>query len=154
MADKPVVPKETKNIVKSVVKNIRPEANAGKNQIAVEGSQVILDGSKSKDSDGKIESYHWQQITGPSIALANVNDIKMSFISPLVNQDTMLVFKLTVTDDKGGSHSASTAVKVVGNEEVPVVPSSSVPDSSTSNLQNSSNRIEDLGNSTIERIGP
>ena len=151
---KPVLPKDTKMNVKPVVKNIRPEANAGKNQIAVEGSQVILDGSKSKDRDGKIESYHWQQITGPSIALANVNDIKMSFISPLVNQDTMLFFKLTVTDDKGSSHSASTAVKVVGNEEVPVVPSSSVPDSSTSNLQNSSNRIEDLGNSTIERIGP
>jgi hypothetical protein len=151
---KPDLPKDTKNIVKSVVKNIQPKANAGKNQIAVEGSQVILDGSKSRDSDGKIVSYHWQQITGPSISLANVNDIKMSFISPLVNQDTMLFFKLTVTDDKGSSHSASTAVKVVGNEEVPVVPSSSVPDSSTSNLQNSSNRIEDVGNSTMEQIRP
>ena len=150
LPDKPVLTKETKNIVKSVVKNIRPEADAGKNQIAVEGSQVILDGSKSKDSDGKIESYHWQQITGPSIALANVNDIKMSFISPLVNQDTILVFRLTVTDDKGGSHSASTTVKVVRNEEVPSFPSSNIPDSSTSNLQNSSNRIKDLGNSTIE----
>jgi hypothetical protein len=151
---KPVLPKDTKMNVKPVVKNIRPEANAGKNQIAVEGSQVILDGSKSKDRDGKIESYHWQQITGPSIAIANVNDIKMSFISPLVNQDTMLVFKLTVTDDKGGSHSASTAVKVVRNEEVPSASSSNVPDSSTSNLQNISNRIEDVGNSTIERIRP
>ena len=136
MAVKPVIPKETKKNVKPVIKNNQPEANAGKNQIAVEGSQVILDGSKSKDRDGKIESYHWQQITGPSIALTNVNDIKMSFISPAVNQDTKLVFKLTVTDDKGGSHSAITAVKVVRNEEVPAVSSSNVPDSSTSNLQN------------------
>ena len=40
----------------------------------------------------------------------------MSFISPAVNQDTMLVFKLTVTDDKGSSDSAITAVKVVNNE--------------------------------------
>ena len=62
---KPVVPKIKKN-VNPVVKNIQPEANAGKNQIAVEGSQVILDGSKSKDRDGKIESYRWQQIIGPS----------------------------------------------------------------------------------------
>ena len=60
---KPVVPKKNVN---PVVKNNQPEANAGKNQIAVEGSQVILDGSKSKDSDGKIESYRWQQIIGPS----------------------------------------------------------------------------------------
>jgi chitinase len=140
--------------VKPVVKNNQPEANAGKNQIAVEGSQVILDGSKSKDRDGKIESYHWQQITGPSIALANVNDIKMSFISPAVNQDTKLIFKLTVTDDKGSSDSAITAVKVVRNEEVPAVSPSNVPDSSSSNLQNSSNLIEGVGNLTIERISP
>jgi hypothetical protein len=151
---KPVVPEDTKKNVKPVVKNNQPEANAGKNQIAVEGSQVILDGSKSKDRDGKIESYHWQQITGPSIALANVNDIKMSFISPAVNQDTKLIFKLTVTDDKGSSDSAITAVKVVRNEEVPAVSPSNVPDSSISNLQNSSNRIEGVGNLTIERISP
>ena len=65
LAVKPVLPKETKKNVKPVVKNIQPEADAGKNQIAVEGSQVILDGSKSKDRDGKIESYRWQQIIGP-----------------------------------------------------------------------------------------
>jgi hypothetical protein len=151
---KPVLPKETKKNVESVVKNIQPEANAGKNQIVVEGSQVILDGSKSKDRDGKIESYHWQQIIGPSIALDNVNDIKMSFISPAVNQDTKMVFKLTVTDDKGSSDSAITAVKVVRNEEVRAVSPSDIPDSSTSNIQNSSNMIQDVGNSTIERIRP
>ena len=94
LAVKPVIPKETKKNIKSLVKNIQPEANAGKNQIVIEGSQIILDGSKSKDRDGKIESYHWQQISGPSIALDNVNAIKLSFISPAVNQDTMLVFKL------------------------------------------------------------
>ena len=66
LAAKPVLPKETKKNVKPIVKNNQPEADAGKNQIAVEGSQVILDGSKSKDRDGKIESYRWQQIIGPS----------------------------------------------------------------------------------------
>jgi hypothetical protein len=112
--------------------------------------------SKSKDRDGKIESYRWQQILGPStkVALDNPNNIEANFISPQVSHDTMLVFKLTVTDDKGSSDSAITAVKIVRNEEVPAVSSSNVPDSSTSNLQNSSNRIEGVGNSTIERIRP
>jgi hypothetical protein len=152
LAVKPVLPKETKKNVKPVVKNIQPEANAGRNKIAVEGSQVILDGSKSKDRDGKIESYHWEQITGPSpkVALDDANDIEAGFISPQVSHDTMFVFKLTVTDDKGSSDSAITAVKVVRNEEVPTLSSSNIPDSSTSNLQNSSNRIEDVGNSTLE----
>ena len=144
---KPVVPKDTKKNVKPVVKNIQPEANAGKNQIAVEGSQVILDGSKSKDRDGKIESYRWQQIIGPStkVALDNPNNIEANFISPQVSHDTMLVFKLTVTDDKDSSDSAITAVKVVRNEEVPPVSSPNPP--STSNLQNSSK--VNGGNSTL-----
>jgi Calcineurin-like phosphoesterase len=154
LAANPVLPKETKKNVKPVIKNIQPEADAGKNQIAVEGSQVILDGSKSKDRDGKIESYRWQQIIGPitKVALDNPNNIEANFISPQVSHDTILVFKLTVTDDKGSSNSAITAVKVVRNEEVPPVSSMNPP--SSSNLQNSSNRIEGLGNSTIERIRP
>jgi hypothetical protein len=154
LAANPVLPKETKKNVKPVLKNIQPEADAGKNQIAVEGSQIILDGSKSKDRDGKIESYRWQQIIGPitKVALDNPNNIEANFISPQVSHDTILVFKLTVTDDKGSSNSAITAVKVVRNEEVPPVSSMNPP--SSSNLQNSSNRIEGLGNSTIERIRP
>jgi hypothetical protein len=152
LAANPVLPKETKKNVKPVIKNIQPEADAGKNKIAVEGSQVILDGSKSKDRDGKIESYRWQQIIGPitKVALDNPNNIEANFISPQVSHDTILVFKLTVTDDKGSSDSAITSVKVVRNEEVPPVSSPNTP--STSNLQNSSNMIDGLGNSTIERI--
>lgn len=150
LAVKPVIPKETKKNVKPVVKNIQPEANAGKNQIAVEGSQVILDGSKSKDRDGKIESYHWQQIRGPSIALANVNDIEMSFISPAVNQDTMLLFKITVTDDGGDSDSAITAVKVINNEEVPPTFSSNTTESSTLNPKDNSVNAERANNSTLD----
>ena len=149
LAVKPVIPKETKKNIKSLVKNIQPEANAGKNQIVIEGSQIILDGSKSKDRDGKIESYHWQQISGPSIALDNVNAIKLSFISPAVNQDTMLVFKLTVTDDKGGSDSASTALRVVNNEnEAPSV-SSNVPNTSPSNPEDNSANAERANDSTL-----
>ena len=150
LAAKPVLPKETKKNVRPVVKNIQPEANAGKNQIAVEGSQVILDGSKSKDRDGKIESYHWQQVTGPSIPLDNANDIKMSFISPMVNQDTMLVFKLTATDDRGGSDSAITAVRVINNEEVPSTVSSNTTDSSTLNPKDNSVNTERANNSTLD----
>ena len=76
LAVKPTIPKETKKDVKPVIRNNHPEANPGKNQIAVEGSQVILDGSRSKDRDGKIESYHWQQVVGPQLRWTNVNDIK------------------------------------------------------------------------------
>lgn len=150
LAVKPTIPKETKKDVKLVIRNNHPEANPGKNQIVVEGSHIILDGSKSKDSDGKIESYLWQQISGPSIAPDNANDIKMSFVSPTINQDTMLVFKLTVTDDKGSSDSAITAVKIINDGELPPALSSNIPDSPTSNPDDNSVKTEHINNSTLD----
>lgn len=150
LAVKPVLPKETKKDVKPVVKNIQPMANAGKNQITVEGSQVFLDGSESKDRDGKIESYHWQQVTGPLIALDNVNAIKLSFISPAVDQDTMLAFKLTVKDDNDGSDSAITAVKIANNEKEAPTVSSNVPDTTPSNPEDNSVNAERANNSTLD----
>ena len=111
---KPVIPKEVKKTVQPKIKNIRPDANAGKNQISAAGMEVTLDGSKSNDKDGKIDSYHWQQINGLRVDLENTNKSKANFVSPPVNHDTILVFKLTVTDDKGGSDSAIAVVRVAG----------------------------------------
>ena len=78
---------------------------------------MTLDGSKTNDKDGKIESYHWQQIGGPKVDLENTNKSKTNFVSPSVNHDTVLVFKLTVTDDKGGSDSAITTVRLAGKPQ-------------------------------------
>lgn len=76
--------------------------------------EVTLDSSKSNDKDGKIVSYHWQQISGPKVDMENTNKSKANFVSPPINHDTILVFKLTVTDDNGGSDSAITTVRVAG----------------------------------------
>ena len=50
----------------------------------------------------------------PRCTLENTNKSKANFVSPPVNHDTILVFKLTVTDDKGGSNPAITTVRVAG----------------------------------------
>lgn len=114
---KPVIPHETEKNIRSSAKNILPDAKASKNQIVTEGSKVTLDGTKSNDKDGKIESYQWQQMSGPKVELDNANKSKADFVSPSVDHDVILVFKLTVTDDKGGSDSSIAAVKVVKNGE-------------------------------------
>lgn len=111
---KPVIPKEVKKTVQPKIKNIRPDANAGKNQIAAAGMEVTLDGSKSNDRDGKIKSYQWQQISGLRVDLENTNKSNANFVSPPVTHDIVFVFKLTVEDDKGGSDSAITVVRVIG----------------------------------------
>ena len=113
----PIVPREKQDTVKPEPKNIFPNAVAGKNQISIEGSQVVLDGSGSKDKDGKIQSYNWQQIGGPKVKLSNANDPDTVFISPAVTRDTILVFKLIVVDDKGSLDSAVTAIKVINDEK-------------------------------------
>ena len=74
----------------------------------------------------------------------------MSFVSPTINQDTMLVFKLTVTDDKGSSDSAITAVKIINDGELPPALSSNIPDSSTSNPDDNSVKTEHINNSTLD----
>jgi hypothetical protein len=129
------------------LKNILPDANAKKNPLAVEGSQLLLDGSDSIDRDGKIDLYQWQQIIGPKVALEEANNIKASFISPQVNHDTILVFKLTIVDYNGGSNSAITRVKVIDNQELPSVPHK-IRDPSISNPGDKSVKTGDVINAT------
>ena len=144
---KPIIPKTTDEDVITGIRNILPEADVKKNLLAVESSQVLLDGSDSRDRDGKIDLYQWQQIKGPKVALENANNIEASFISPQVNHDTILVFKLTIVDDNGGSNSAITTVKVIDNQESPSVPPK-IPDPSISNPEDKSVKTGDVINST------
>lgn len=144
---KPVIPKTTDEDVVTGLKNILPEANAKKNLLAVGGSQVLLDGSDSIDRDGKIDLYQWQQIKGPKVVLEDANNIKASFISPQVNHDTILVFKLTIVDDNGGSNSAITTVRVIDNQESPGIPPK-IRDPSISNPGDKSVKTGDVTNAT------
>ncbi|MGC2426559.1 MAG: hypothetical protein WA421_05960 [Nitrososphaeraceae archaeon] len=83
------------------------------NQIAFAGSELVLDGSGSKDKDGEIVSYQWLQLRGPKVDLDGDNKAKAKFVTPSIEkQSEILTFRLTVTDEKGGSDSAVTAVKI------------------------------------------
>lgn len=108
------------------VRNSLPVANAGRNQIVPEGSEVILDGSRSNDRDGQIESHQWQQVCGPKINLGDENKIKPEFVAPSVQHDAILVLRPIVTDEKGGSDSAITSVKINNEQSTPSLPN--VPD--------------------------
>jgi hypothetical protein len=99
------------------------------------------------DRDGKINLYQWQQIKGPKVALEDANNIKVNFISPQVNHDTILVFKRTIVDDNGGSNSAITTVQVIDNQESPSIPPK-VRDPSISNPGDKSVKTGDVINST------
>jgi Leucine-rich repeat (LRR) protein len=91
--------------------NVAPTVSAGSAKTVTEGSLVTLAGTGS-DSDGTIVSYTWLQTAGPSVTLATPNAASTSFTAPQVSSDSLLTFRLTVTDNRGASTSASTNVTV------------------------------------------
>ncbi|MCG3732808.1 glycosyl hydrolase family 18 protein [Vibrio cincinnatiensis] len=111
--------------------NRDPIANAGVAQIVIGPATVTLDGSASKDSDGTIVGYQWQQLSGPTVTLTNANSAQASFTIGEVTETEVLTFKLTVTDDEGAMGSATVQITVKATdgevENTPPVASISAP---------------------------
>lgn len=101
--------------------NAIPTVNAGVDKtITLPVNSVVINGSAS-DSDGSISSVTWTQVSGPSVAtLSGANTVTLS-ASTLV-QGTY-VFRLTATDNSGGSKSddVSVFVKPVAPNVAPTV---------------------------------
>ena len=111
-------------------------AIAGPDQIVKEGTTVILNGSRSRDSNGVILAYSWKQIpTNNFITLSGASTPIWSFTAPTVSADTTLKFQLTVTDSNGlnGSSTVNVLVKNIP-EQIP-----STANSPTSNATPSNN---------------
>jgi hypothetical protein len=90
-----------------------PVANAGRDQIVNESATVKLDGTKSYDPYGNIASYLWTQTAGRPVTLNGANTMTPSFIAPSgISSDTLLTFKLTVTDKAGANNTDSVNITV------------------------------------------
>lgn len=83
---------------------------------------VTLDGSGSHDpdTDGRIESYTWSQISGPENVVREpiASPDLFSFRTPVRETDQSYTFRLVVTDDEGGQGTFDMAVNVLGTTEV------------------------------------
>ena len=103
--------------VNDVAADPAPVANAGSDQIVLEGSAVNLNGSASSDNAGII-SYVWTQTSGTAVTLNNANTVSASFTAPSVVSTEALVFQLTVTDTANQS-SSDTVLVTVNNDNPP-----------------------------------
>jgi hypothetical protein len=102
--------------------NRAPQADAGRDQRVSPNSTVTLDGSRSSDADGNIQSYEWIQIGTPQVQLNNAETTHPSFTAPDPGpQGATLVFQLTVTDAMGLSSTDRVSVMVDGNNQPPVI---------------------------------
>lgn len=99
-------------------KNRAPSVSVSSPNTADGNTQIVLDGSRSKDRDGTIVGYAWSQTSGsPTILLSHPDMAIASFTAP--NITTQLGFTLTVTDNGGATKSKSVSVSI---EEVAVTP--------------------------------
>jgi len=82
--------------------NKPPIAVAGPDQmISLPTDSVLLDGSASKDADGKITMWRWTKIAGPASSNINHTDAATTAVRKLMKG--IYQFELTVTDDVGAT---------------------------------------------------
>jgi len=98
-----------------------PLANAGHNRCVHPYTIVTLDGLGSSDPDGKIVSYRWVQVQGPSVQIENADTPHATFVAPSPGPlGASLVFRLWVRDNFGLRTRDQTTINVVTVDEPPV----------------------------------
>ncbi|TXI68768.1 MAG: hypothetical protein E6Q41_03665, partial [Cyclobacteriaceae bacterium] len=97
------------NIIVQTSSNINPVANAGSDiTIFLPTNSVTISGSGT-DADGSIASYAWTQIAGAAATLTNANTSTLSVSSLAAGTYS---FRLTVTDNLGGTGISDVNVTV------------------------------------------
>jgi hypothetical protein len=94
--------------------NEPPVADAGADQTVGPRQIVTLDGRGSVDPDGQIVSYHWTQVSGRKVKLADEGAAVTMFRAPRVRRGVtrVLVFELKVTDDEGATGADQVRIDV------------------------------------------
>lgn len=101
--------------------NQPPIADAGPDRIAEAGDRVLLDGTGSRDSDGTIIAYQWDQIDGDiPVGLSGASQPEASFTAPDIQNSQVLRFRLRVIDNNGGENTDEVTVTLLGDGQMPV----------------------------------
>lgn len=112
--------KTDKVLVTAESENLPPVANAGPDFESVENSDLYLRQASGSDPDGTIANYHWEQISGQvAVSISSPDSARPTVILSLVDDDTEVVLRLTVTDDKGATGTDEVRISIL--EHMPPV---------------------------------
>jgi len=91
--------------------NQNPTANAGPDQTVASAASVTLSGAGS-DPDGSIASFAWAQTSGTTVTLSSASAQNPTFTAPTTASNIALGFRLTVTDNRGGTATDNVVINV------------------------------------------
>ncbi len=98
--------------------NTAPTADAGPDAEVGGAANVVLDGSSSRDPDGRIVEYRWIQASGPRVELTAAEEASVArFVAPDTSAE--LTFTLVVVDD-GGALGRDDVTITVDADQLPV----------------------------------
>ena len=92
--------------------NVAPTANAGVDMTVDENTTVTLSGTGT-DSDGSVISYSWKQVSGTTATIVNSSNATASFIAPDIDSNEVLIFELSITDNKGATATDKVEILVI-----------------------------------------
>ncbi|MEI9946807.1 MAG: carbohydrate-binding protein [Chitinophagaceae bacterium] len=93
------------------IPNPPPTANAGTQQtISVPVSTVTLTGNGTANNGGSITGYEWTQVNGTAAVITNPNSATTTVTG--LTTAGVRIFRLTVTDNVGGTASATVSITV------------------------------------------
>jgi hypothetical protein len=97
--------------------NKPPIANAGRDTILIlPVDSLVLDGSRSTDSDGQIIKYQWSKIAGPASSSITGPTLVTTLVKTLAIG--VYVFELTVTDNGGLTAKDTVQININGLQQV------------------------------------
>ncbi len=93
--------------------NDKPTANAGADRTVTRGTEAVLQGGASADSDGRITRFAWRQTAGTQVTLTGATTANPRFTVPLTAQPgEVLTFSLIVTDSDGARATDTVSITV------------------------------------------
>lgn len=114
----------------SAIAQARTTIPVANGSTSINGSSLVLDGSLSKVSSGRtVASYAWTQVSGTSVLDGTSSNAQVNLTTPSGTSD--LVFRLTVTDSVGETHTTLAAQRS-GTGTSPSEPAGTAGSSSTS----------------------
>jgi len=97
--------------------NSKPTASISGPETMLEGREGILDGSASSDPDDDNLTFFWE-VSSSDVTFINNTSSKISFIAPAVEEQTQIIFKLTVTDIMSNKDISEHVVLILPDHEI------------------------------------